>query len=229
VRVATTALLGSVIALALVAGGQASPQFASTFGLTYSSQVPGSPSGFDVSSTWSDPGEPGGKPKEVVKIKLDFAAGTRLDTSALPVCKASDTKVQRRALKACPASTKVGSVRTEGAISTGARFHPVSTLFNARRAIIVVVMLDGRLITNFRDDVERSSVTINLKIPGGISLTSLEAHTPRHFRKRGKRRKAYMRTPPTCPASGSWTNQVTFSYRDGSTQTLSGETPCRPR
>jgi hypothetical protein len=227
VRVVTTALLGGLIALTLVAGGAASPQFASTFELTYSSQSPNSPSGFDVFSTWSDPGEPGGKPKEVVSIKLVYAPGTRLDTSALPVCRASDAKVQRRALKACPAATKVGSVRTEGAIVTGARFHPVSTLFNARRAIIVVVMLDGRLITNFRDDVGRSSVTINLKIPGGISLTSLQAHTPRHLQKRGKRRKAYMRTPPTCPASGSWTTQAIFSYRDGSTQTLSDETPCR--
>ena len=226
-RVAITAVLGTVLAVSLATGGSASPQFASTFGLTYSSQSPGSPSGFDVASTWSDPGEPGGKPKEVVKIKLVFAPGTRLDTSALPVCRASDAKVQRRALKACPASTKVGSVRTEGAISTGDRFHPVSTLFNARKAIIVVVMLDRRLITNFRDDVERNSVTINLKIPGGISLTSLAAHTPRHFQKRGKRRKAYMRTPPTCPASGAWTNQATFTYRDGSTQTLSSETPCR--
>ncbi len=225
-RVVITAVLGTVLAISLVTGGSASPQFASTFGLTYSTRAPGSPSGFDVSSTWSDPGEPGGKPKEVVKIKLVFAPGTRLDTSAVAACKASDEKVQRRGVHACPASTKVGTVDTEGAISTGQRFNPHSTLFNARKQIIVVVQLNGRTLLNFRDDVKRSSITINLKIPGGISLTSLRAHTPRHVRKRGKR-KTYMRTPPTCPASGVWTSTAIFSYRDGSSQQLSAPTPCK--
>ena len=217
----------AMVVLGVIASAGASPQFASTFGLTYSSQAPRSPSGFDVSSTWSDPGEPGAKPKEVVRIKLVYAPGTRLDTSALPVCKAPDEKVQRLGVRACPASTKVGTVRTEGTIVTGRRFHPVSTLFNARKQIIVVVQLDGRTLLNFRDDVERSSITINLRIPGGISLTSLQAHTPRHFQKRGKRRRAYMRTPPTCPASGVWTTSAIFTYRDRSTQQLSASTPCK--
>jgi hypothetical protein len=216
-----------VVALALVTGASASPQFASTFEFTYSSKSPGSPSGIDGFSTWSDPGEPGGKPKEIYRLELVFHPGTRLDTSGLPVCRASDEEVQRLGVRACPASTKLGFVRAEGAIVTGQRFNPVATLFNAKREIIVVVRLNGRTLTNFRDDVRRSSITINFKIPGGISLTSMRAHIPRHSRKRGKRRKAYMRTPPTCPSSGVWTTKATFTYRDGSAQALAAVTPCK--
>ena len=80
------------VALACGAAGVAlaSPQFAATLVLTYSSQVPGSPSGFDSLATFSDPGETAGKPKELVKIRVGFHPGTRIDTAALPRCRASD-------------------------------------------------------------------------------------------------------------------------------------------
>jgi len=87
----------------------ASPQFVSTFSGTYSAKTPGTSSGVDALATWSDPAEPGGKPKEIQKIEFRLNPGSRLDTSALPACKASDEDVQIRAVRACPANTKTGS------------------------------------------------------------------------------------------------------------------------
>jgi hypothetical protein len=219
--------LAIAVALACTGAALASPQFEATLQFTYSSQTPGSPSGIDSLATWSDPGEPAGKPKEIQRIRVVFHPGTRLDTSALPRCRASNVTVQRLALAACPRSTLLGTVHGKGVISTGAIFDPVATLFNGKREIIVVVMLGNRLLTNFRDDVRTRSITIKAKIPRGIALTSFRPHIPAHFRKRGGRRRAYMRTPPTCPPTGLWTTGVTFTYRDGSTQTLSATTPCR--
>ena len=217
------------VALACGAAGVAlaSPQFASTLTFTYSSAIPNTPSGFDSLATFSDPGEPGGKPKELVRIKVGFHPGTRIDTAALPRCRASDTNVRILGLRACPASTRLGIVHAEGVISTGLRFNPVGHLFNARRAIIVVATVDGRYVTSFRDDLTRDKLTVNFRIPRGISFTSFKPHIPRHFRKRAGKRRAYMRTPPSCPASGTWTTSVTFIYRDGSTQDHAVTTPCR--
>jgi len=217
-----------VVALACGATGVAlaSPQFASTLAFTYSSKVPGSPSGFDSFATFSDPGEPSGKPKELVRIKVGFHPGTRIDTAALPRCRASDTDVRILGLRACPARTRLGIVHAEGVISTGLHFNPVGHLFNARRAIIVVVTVDGRYITSFRDDLTRDTLTVNFRIPPGISLIRFKPHIPRHFRKRAGKGRAYMRTPPSCPATEAWTTNVVFSYRDGSTQQLSAATPC---
>ncbi len=221
-----------VLAVAVLASGTAvlaSPQFKATLQFTYSSQTPSSPSGLDSFATWSDPGEPGGKPKEIQTIKVVFHPGTRLDTSALPRCRASNTTVQRLGLKACPKSTRLGTVFGKGVISTGAQFDPVATLFNGRREIIVVVMLGKRLLTNFRDDVRGESIKINAKIPQGIALIRFRPHIPVHVRKvRGKRR-AYMTTPPVCPPTGVWTTTVTFIYRDGSSENLTATSACRSK
>ena len=207
----------------------ASPQFSSTVALTYSSQAPNSPSGLDVSASWSDPGAPNGVPKAVTKIEFSGHPGTRFDTSALPRCRASDEDIANLSVRACPRSSIIGTVRGNGLIVTGSPFNTIATLFNARREIIVVVRLvdDKRLITYFRDDVRRSSITVNFKIPGGVALTKFDAHVPRHSRKRGGKRRAYMRTPSKCTPSGLWTTKITFTYRDGSSQQLSSSTPCK--
>ena len=220
-------LLAAAVVCGTTGVALASPQFASTVALTYSSKDPGSPSGFDSFATFSDPGEPSGKPKELFRIRVGFHPGTRIDTAALPRCRASDIDVRILGLRACPARTRLGIVHAEGVISTGLHFNPVGHLFNARRAIIVVVTVDGRYITSFRDDLTRDTLTVNFRIPPGISLIRFKPHIPRHFRKLAGKRRAYMRTPPSCPATEVWTTTVLFSYRDGSTQQLSATTPCR--
>jgi hypothetical protein len=223
--------LAGAVALAAAAVAVASPQFASTFASTYTAHTPKTSSGFDALATWADPGEPGGKPKEVNKIRLAFPAGTKFDTRALPTCNASAEDVANLAVRACPRRTKLGEVHTQGVYAgSTAPFNTFATLFNAKRQIIVVVTLDnakGRLLTDFRDDVGRDAITINLRIGKGISLVRFQAHLPPHVRKQGKKRRVYFTTPPSCPAGGAWTTTVTFSYRDGSSDQHTAATPCR--
>jgi hypothetical protein len=230
--VPTARLIFLVGAVGLVAStaALASPQFVSTFVGTYAAQTPSTPSGFDALATWSDPGEAGGKPKEVQRIKVMFAPGSKLDTRALPACNASAEDIANLAVRACPAKTKLGEVHGVGVYAGGAPFNTYATLFNAKGQIIVVVTLDGpkgRLLTDFRDDVRRSSITVNLKVGRGISLIRFQAHVPVHARKRGKKRRVYFTTPPSCPASGSWTNTVVLSYRDGTSDQHSAQSPCK--
>ena len=228
-RAALCLLCAAAVCIAATVAS-ASSQFVSTFAGTYTAQTPSTPSGLDALATWSDPGEPGGKPKEVQKIKVLFAPGARLDTRALPACNASAEDIAIRAVRACPAKTKLGEVRGQGVYAgSTAPFNTYATLFNAKRQIIVVVTLDspkGRLLTNFRDDVEKSTITVNLKIGRGISLVRFQAHVPPHTRKQGKKRRVYFRTPPSCPAGGAWTTTFIFSYRDGSSDQHSAPTPC---
>ena len=225
--------LGCLLAVPLAAGAGgvafAGPQFSSTVGVTFSSAAPGAPSGVDVLATWSDPGAVNAVPKGVTKMEFIGNPGTRFDTSALPRCKASDEDIANLSVRACPRSSRIGTVKGKGLIVTGNPFDTVATLFNARRQIIVIVRLvdDGRLITYFRDDVRGGSVAVNLKIPGGVALTRFEAHLPRHFRRYKGKRRAYLRTPRTCPPSGVWTTTTIFTYRDGSSERLASTTPCK--
>ena len=222
-----------LLAVSLLAGAGgtaalASPQFSSTAAVTFASATPGSPTGLDVHAAWSDPGGVNRVPKQVTKMEFVGHPGTKFDTSALPRCRASDEDIANLSLKACPRSSRIGTVKGEGLIVTGNPFNTLASLFNARRKIIVIVTLvdDGRLITYFRDDVRGGSVDVNLKIPGGVALTKFDAHLPRHFRKYKGKRRAYLRTPSTCPASGVWTTKAIFTYRDGSTEQLASDTPC---
>lgn len=220
--------LGIAIALAAVAGDSlASPQFTATLQETYLSKAPHSSSGQRTLITWSDPGEPGGKPKAIKRFVLQFHRGTRFDTSALPACKASDLTVQREGLHACPARTRLGGGHTEAIASGGFAFTTDVTFFNARGHIIVLVQVDGRTLTNFRDTVRDGTIHVNTKIPGGVSLTKLDVTIPARSRKIKRKRHTYMRTPATCPASGSWTTNATLVYVDGSEQRVTSDTPCR--
>src|SRR5207247_9864962 len=169
------------------------------------SASPGAPSGFGSFAAVSDSGEVGGMPKELIRIDVGFPPDSRIDTAALPRCRASDTAVRMLGLHACPGPTRLGIVHAEGVISSGAHFNPVGHLFNARRAIIVVVTVDGRYITSFRADVTRDTLTVNFRIPAGTSLIRSRPHIPRHFRNHAPTRRAYIRTPPSCPAGGAWT------------------------
>jgi hypothetical protein len=227
VKLAALAVLTGGLVLAVPAFG--SPQFLSSFEGSYTARAPATGAGFDAFMTWSDPGEPGGKPKAVKKIKVDFAPGGRLNTSALPACKASDLDVQVRAVRACPKNTILGTARGQAVYPGSTPFNTFTTLFNARRHIIVVVTLDtqkGRLLTNFRDDVRRSSITVNIKVLGSISLIQFRAHVPPHSRKAKGKRQAYFTTPKACPTTGVWTNTATFTYVDGSSDQHSSTTPC---
>jgi hypothetical protein len=214
--------------MTLATAGQplASPQFKPAFQQTLLSKTPRSSTGLRTSISWSDPGEPNGKPKAVKSFVLKFHPGTVFDTSALVACKASDSKVQRAGLRACPARSKLGGGSTEAIAGAGIAFKTVVTFFNARGHIIVLVQVNGRTLTNFRDEVKNGTIFVNAQIPAGISLTKLDLTIPPHSRKVRKKRRVYARTPATCPASGSWTTTATFTYVDGSEQELTSDSPC---
>jgi hypothetical protein len=219
------ALLAAVIAITLATAGAAlaSPQFSSTFDLTYLSRTPGAPSGQVPLMTWADPGAPAEVPKTIKRIELRFHKGTRFDTSALARCRASDDKILSTGGAACPKASRLGSGHTTGVFSNGSEFVTDVTLFNARGQIIVVVLLNGTPVTEFRDGVKGRTITIEPVLPAGVSLKRLKLRIGRH----SKGQRTYMRNPPTCPASRKWTTVAKFTYVDGSAQTIHDSSPCK--
>jgi hypothetical protein len=210
-----------VLATALLTGALAfaTPQFSSTFDMTYLSRVPGAASGQVPEMTWSDPGAPNGVPKVIKRIVMTFAKGTRFNTGALPRCHATDAELKADGPKACAKATKLGAGHTTGAFSSGDTFVTDVTLFNARGQIVVVVQLAGTVVTEFRDEVRGRKVVIEPVLPPGVALKHLKLRIPRHG--------SYQRNPPSCPKSGKWTTVAHFTYTDGSKETHRDETPCR--
>jgi hypothetical protein len=205
----------------------ASPQFSATFDLTYLSRTPGAPSGQVPLMTWTDPGAPAEVPKTIKRIELTFHKGTSFDTSALARCHASDVVIKSKGPSACPAASRLGTGHTTGAFSDGSEFVTDVVLFNARGEIIVLVSLNGTLVTEFRDRVKGRTIEIEPVLPSGVSLKRLKLRIGPHSKGHGAKRKTYMRNPPSCPASRKWTTVAKFKYVDGSSQTIRGSSPCK--
>jgi hypothetical protein len=220
-------LTAGALALVIVSAAPASPQFAATFEMTYSPTKAHSSAGIHTRMTWSDSGEPGGKPKRVTKIALLFNSGTKIDSSAVTRCRASDATVLRQGTAACPKSSRIGSATSKLTTGAGPPADTQISFLIARKQIIVLVRTAGRTLAVYRDDIKGTRVTVNLALPPSLSLLELDARINAHSRGHGKKRRIYFRNPPTCPRGGEWTTNVIFTYADGSTQQLSDGTPCR--
>src|SRR5439155_733560 len=127
------------------------PVFAAPVELTYSRAVPAASAGLSMHVAWSDPGEPAGKPRAIKEIVLDFAPGTRFDTTALPYCRASDDLLRAKGPSACPRASQVGTGATMVNPGASPPFGTHVTFFNARRQVIVVVKAGATVISVFRD------------------------------------------------------------------------------
>ena len=223
-RVALAALVAAA-GLALLPG-TAAPIFSSSFDVSYRPDRAGVSGGPELHMTWADPEAQGGRPKQIKTIRIEFANGTKINTRAFKQCKATDLQVRALGVNACPKSSKLGFAHS---IVTGNTVPPSNTnvtFFNAPRQIIIVVELNGKKLANYRDDVEGNVVTVHLALPSGLSLLRLDAFITPHVRGHGAKRKIYFRNPRSCPASGLWTQNVTFTYIDGSSDQHSDTAPC---
>ena len=231
-------LLVAVISIVLVAmsgSAAASPQFAATFQIGYTSQVPGTSSGLTGLATWSDPGEQFGKPAALKKIVFAFNPGAKFDTSALPQCKATDQQVRALGAASSLSCQYPGRARRhdrdcERRIPT----YDGRQFLQRQRPIIVVVELNGKKLTFFRDDAKGSTITANLVIPQGIALTKLHVVFPAHTSKSDVAEGTPQEAGLPDDAKDlpryrqSWTTNATFFYDNGFSHTLSATTPCVP-
>src|SRR4051812_49233653 len=187
--------------------------------------LPSGSTAVDLHMTWADQGEPNAKPKQVKALRLGFPPGTRIDTAGLPRCAATDAQVRAKGLSACPRRSRLGAGKSLA--TTGlAQIHADVVLINARRQIIVVVLVGKSVFAVYRDTVTRSTVTVNFALPAVVSVLDLRVHIPAHTRGRGAKRHIYFRAPPACPASGTWPMTATSLYSDGSMQTAPATVTC---
>lgn len=174
-----------------------------------------------------DPDDPDGKPHAIDRIFIRFHPGTTIDTTAIPRCEASDAELTLQGPAACPPDSKVGedSIVADTGVAGPARFTTIdSGIFNGERELIFVAterLSGGRIVV--RAPVRANTVDIRLPFvpgapPDGAAITKEGGD---FFEQAG-----YFTTPPTCPPSAEWTIEVTYTYRDGVSQTARDTLPC---
>jgi hypothetical protein len=221
----TIAVLAVACAMAPAASG--SDQRAATLEAVFAPMAAGLSAAVDLHMTWADAGEPNAKPQQVHRLTLAFPVGTRIDTAAFARCKASDKQVRAKGPSACPRASRLATGQSL-ATTGSSQIQADVVLINAPRQIIVVVLVNKAVFAVYRDDVTRSTVTVNFALPAVVSLLDLRIHIPLHASGHGSKRRIYFRTPSSCPASGAWSMTATSLYADGSTQTAPAAVACGP-
>ena len=203
--------------------------------LTYTSQAPGTPTGFVGDMRFQNPENPGLKPHTLKAMVVRSPAGAVIDTTVPPQCHASDAQLMIQGPDACPRETQIGwglSVTDNGGGGPLPRYSEAAiTSFNNQNEVVGV---------GVPKQLPALKLIVRTKIQGSTSTTSFplfpgvpppDPYTP--FKRLymvmspyARDGRAYVRTPPTCPRVGYWTITGEFTYVDGVTQAVESHSPC---
>lgn len=217
---ALLALLAATAAAALPASAQAGPR--ASYEQMFTTSAPGASTGTDTRIVYKHPDDPKAKPIPVRREVFTFPRGTRFDGSVVPNCTASDSEVQVLGPSACPAESQVGSGH-DGTFMTGfpgSGETPMDLdMFDVRRGFIVVGSpRDNPMLRQVAHATrEGRVVTVNApRMPGGPpDGESALRRIHNVFGARSAGGRAYVRTPRTCPSSGTWKFKLRLVWADG--------------
>jgi hypothetical protein len=150
-------------------------------------------------------------------------------------CTASDEELKARGPDACPAATKLTVGEFTGITGFGPPADPFvgdDHVFNGPRQLIEVITFHGSSASPGFDrlTVDGSTLTAHPPKAAGAppdneaSVRSIDFRIP----VRVAAGRSLMTTPPTCPDDGAWASVATFGFADGSSETVTSRTPCRP-
>ena len=238
--------IAAVAAMLVTAAGtpEASAQSRQSFSGTFTTQAPGSSSGYKLSIDYVDPQNPGGKPYAVERIVQRLHPGTRIDTSVPPRCEASDAQLVSQGEAGCPSTSRVGGGRLDADTGMGAGSVPRViesrvVFFNAEDELILFTEStnagDPPIRTSGRVQVGPGTLTSMVPpVPGSpppdsfLALKRVRVALEPVTREVDGRRRAFITTPAVCPPARRWLAQASFTYRDGVTQTAaSPPSACR--
>ncbi|MFL5827342.1 MAG: hypothetical protein ACJ76V_12525 [Thermoleophilaceae bacterium] len=186
-----------------------------------------------------------GKPIATREVTVVFPAGTKINTKAIPQCKATDQQIQSTNGSACPAKSKIGTGTAEAFTDLGPTVDPVGeaiAAFNIPKGIAFLLTPTGPIgqTAAFRGRFAGAGAAHahgaasgpklvtpvpKFPIPGGneAKLTKFVLNV----KANGKGAKAYSTTPKTCPKSKKWTLSAIFKYDTHAPITVTTTGPCK--
>jgi len=225
-------MLGALV-LGTVTASAADPGSSrQTAKLIFGKKKPGVASGVFVDIDYVNPDHPAAKPPAVRRVVLRPAPGARFDTSVPELCAASDAELMLLGESACPPGSKVGEgvVTVDTGIPGPARIvtADVDFLNNAGQLIYVNTVRGTGARTVIRAQVSSNEIVTDAGMlpgtpPDGGAIDTVHVNFPPLVHGG----HGYFTTPPRCPASRQWTNQLSFTYADGVQQTVQNTSPCK--
>ncbi|MDQ6915806.1 MAG: hypothetical protein M3155_08355, partial [Actinomycetota bacterium] len=218
----------TTLALGLTGPAAATVTPRGDFALRFGTQTPNAPTSIHLQILYKA-ADPAAKPSPIRRVLISAPPGTHFDTKALPECTASDPELLIAGDGACPVASRLGIGKLTAITGFGPPLDPFVadvTIFNAADSIVELVKdhASGRPVATDRFRIEGSSwIGTPPMTPGGppdgqTAVREIDfTYSPA---------AAWVRTPPSCDASGRWTSTASFTYADGVTANVSDATPC---
>lgn len=209
------------------------------FEAQYSSKRPNTATGIrlDTSSN-TDPETARRNPLRQFIVSLP--AGSKSNYRAADVCTATDEQIQADPAGACPSGSKIGT--GEGEVSVAGVANPLILdvqAFNAKAGPIFALTAPAaqNRTSVIRSRLKGTKLTAKLEpncvdpaatsCPGQeILLTRFEIDIESISKRSGRRRIAWLTTPPQCPRGGEFKFKGTFVYDDGTKQSVNSTSDC---
>jgi hypothetical protein len=198
----------------------------------FSTRTPGVASGRLFHDEFFDAHDASAKPPAVQHVHEQLPAGARYDTGAVPACGATDAQLMAQGASACAPGSQVGTevysfdtgVDGPNRIVTS----DITFLNDPGQLIILTQERQSGTRVVVRGQLTRDSLDFELPpLPGTPPDGGADKREDSTFPvTRGPAGKAWLTTPPTCPASGIWTFRVDYTFRNGEKVTRTSGSPC---
>ncbi len=220
-----TALAVVAALAALVLPGAAAAQTDQSFLLFQQARTPNVSTNFNLAISLAEADQQ----KRLTGFTLKFAPGSRLDPNGAVLCTAPrEERVNNGHRAACPPESEMGTGEVTGFFGDDAITADLS-FWNVRGAddrelLNVEQVVNGNRLPPFSGTLGAQSITF----PLGLRMVSLNATIKRSSRRTVEgERVAYLRTPPTCPASRRWKIRTVLRFEGGTTKLLRAYVPCK--
>jgi hypothetical protein len=229
---AIAAVVAAGATVTLPAAAHAGPR--GDYTQVFTTPVPGRSTGIDTRILYKHPDNPDAKPIPVRQEIFTFPRGMRVDDSIVPDCTVPDLQLQLQGESACPPETWIvgghGNTSMSGFPGAGETAITVNGFdYGDGRFRVLGGAEQFRLkfVAHGRREGRTSTVEIP-RTPGGppdgeSALRRIHNLVP----ARSLGRRAYIRTPPTCPSSRVWTFRVRMTFADGAVERKVHRMPCR--
>lgn len=203
---------------------------------------PDASSGFVYAARYHAANHPHGDPPPLRRLVFDLPRGSRIDTTIVPRCTATDAELKLAGEGACPVSARIGAgAATIKAMGLGTSTYK-TVIYNAPNDMMELVKSGDSVIAVAHTHIHgtRLDGPVPTCISGGnppdgcpfdqITLLANNLRVRAISVGHGRGRRRYGTTPRTCPRrTRRWRARIAVHYADGAVDRLVTRGRCKPR
>ena len=225
---AVVAVVASTAAVAL-----ASSQ-ATTFSFKQSTRAEGAPTGIAFKVEFGDPDAANGLPSGLKDFKITVPKGAKIDPAGATQCKTTAADLMAKGAAACPASSRIGTGKataTNGSATVNVEGFVFNEKASGKNAWLFLFLINKAYAAAFDAPVKGNTLSakgLTGAVPGGLLVTKFSGTIAKHSKGKGKKKHNLITAPPVCPKSKKWTNKASWTFVDGTKDTSTSTSPCKP-